>query len=239
MNVRLYWADVAPLADPARFERLAATVWPVRQEKLARLHADGPRCLSLGVALLLRHALLDAGLWSEALEETEKGQPFFSDLPAFHFSLSHSGARVLCAAADGDVGCDLERPRPFSLSLAGRFFHPTESAYLAALPEDRRQDAFFRLWTGKESFMKAVGQGFALPMSDFALAPEGDRAAVSQQFDGRTYRVRYVPMDDYLCAVCAADSLDALRLIAVDFSQAQPRSGTLPPTADTGADFSR
>ena len=217
MSTKLYWASVSPLCDQARFDRLAASVWPARQEKLQKLRFDGARRLSLGVALLLQKALLDAGLWSDALVEGTHGKLFFADLPDFHFSFSHSGERVLCAVSDADIGCDLERLHSFDLHVAERFFHPTEAAYLVSLPEEQRTEAFFRLWTGKESFMKATGLGFALPMKDFAIVPDGDRATVAQSYDDRDYCLRYVALDDYICALCTVGAYNDCTLIPVDF----------------------
>jgi 4'-phosphopantetheinyl transferase len=41
------------------------------------------------------------------------------------------------------------------------------------LPEDQQTAAFFRCWSRKEAFIKAVGEGLSYPLSAFevALAP--------------------------------------------------------------------
>jgi 4'-phosphopantetheinyl transferase len=93
------------------------------------------------------------------------------------FNLSHSGERALLALALAqEVGVDLEQHRPIALvDLARRFFGAGEVAALEALPEADREPAFFRCWTRKEAFIKAVGDGFSFPLDGFevSVADEG------------------------------------------------------------------
>ena len=66
--------------------------------------------------------------------------------------------------ADGaEIGVDIERLRPLSDmdALAERVFSAAERAALAAVPPDRRVEAFFAGWTRKEAYIKARGEGIA------------------------------------------------------------------------------
>ncbi|TNF31586.1 MAG: 4'-phosphopantetheinyl transferase superfamily protein [Deltaproteobacteria bacterium] len=89
---------------------------------------------------------------------------------------------VTVALATGrDVGVDVEDAarRGRTVELADRFFAPSEVAALRALPEGAAQrDRFFRLWTLKESYIKARGQGLAIPLSGFAFALDGAGSAI-------------------------------------------------------------
>lgn len=100
------------------------------------------------------------------LQRTSRGRPHL--LPPHardDISWSHSGQGLLVAhARDAVVGIDLEyeRPRKHVLALAGRYFHPAETAWLAAHVEEAiRQTAFIRLWCAKEAVLKAHGHGLA------------------------------------------------------------------------------
>jgi 4'-phosphopantetheinyl transferase len=81
-----------------------------------------------------------------------------------HFNVSHShGLGLFAVSRRCEVGVDLERVRHFSdeLGLADRFFSPREAAALRAVAPERRLETFFHLWTRKEAYLKAHGQGIA------------------------------------------------------------------------------
>ncbi len=86
------------------------------------------------------------------------------------FNLSHTAGMVTSAVTRlGEVGVDVETVRPREhLKLAHRYFAPVEISLLESLsPEDQVQ-AFFRLWTLKEAYVKACGQGLAMDLASFA-----------------------------------------------------------------------
>jgi 4'-phosphopantetheinyl transferase len=99
-----------------------------------------------------------------------------------HFNLSHSGALVaLAVARQPEVGVDVERlSRHADLDgIAESVFTPSEQAALATVPEPERHRRFFRLWTLKEAYSKAMGMGLALDFKSFGVVPEaGDRAVL-------------------------------------------------------------
>ncbi len=99
---------------------------------------------------------------------------------AFNVSHSHHLALYVIAQSDHSVGIDVElmRSLPQALSLARRFFQEQEVAYLVSLPPTRQEAMFFRLWTAKEAYLKATGEGLSgLPNIELALNQK------SQQFD--------------------------------------------------------
>ena len=79
--------------------------------------------------------------------------------PRIHFSLSHSGGAVCCAVAlDCQLGLDIELPRRRKyVEIAEACFAPVETEQLTELPVDEQVAAFYRLWTLKESLLKAKG----------------------------------------------------------------------------------
>ena len=98
------------------------------------------------------------------------------------FNLSHKPGCVACLVGYGrELGVDVEDVsvrRPQLLHLASRFFSRAEAAGLEETPEERRLDRFYELWTLKESYIKARGQGLSLGLSRFAFVVDGDSAAV-------------------------------------------------------------
>jgi 4'-phosphopantetheinyl transferase len=88
------------------------------------------------------------------------------------FNLSHSTDRVLIAVAlDSEVGVDLECIRPHSgcADIAQRFFSAAELDQLDACPSELYVEAFLNCWTMKEAYVKACGEGLAIPLNSFSV----------------------------------------------------------------------
>lgn len=89
------------------------------------------------------------------------------------FNLAHSQGYALYALTDGrEVGVDIEylRPLPDAEQIAEHYFSLQERAVLRSLPTDQKQEAFFHCWTRKEAYLKALGDGLARPLDQFAVS---------------------------------------------------------------------
>jgi 4'-phosphopantetheinyl transferase len=69
------------------------------------------------------------------------------------------------------VGIDTEsRDREHKQAdMAQTVLAPSELALLTAYPFDRQPEIFLRLWTLREAYVKATGQGISFPREDFAF----------------------------------------------------------------------
>ncbi len=162
--------DTPPVAL-ARLESLLAPDELARADRFRFEHLRRRHIVSWGLLRLILARV--TGIAPEALRFThnEKGKPRLAD-PGPSFNLSHSGPYLLVGwAREGRVGVDLEVERALSdlEALAERTFAPEESSALLALPPEERVSAFFRIWTRKEAFVKAVGGGLTVPLKSFAV----------------------------------------------------------------------
>jgi 4'-phosphopantetheinyl transferase len=61
--------------------------------------------------------------------------------------------------------------------LAQRLFTSGEQALVQAAPADRKEPVFYRCWTRKEAYIKAIGKGLSIPLDSFdsssALGAQG------------------------------------------------------------------
>lgn len=90
-----------------------------------------------------------------------------------HFNLSHSGDIALVAIAKGSqVGVDVDRIGRTTAweAIARRSFSAVELTALFALPEIRQEAAFYRTWTQKEAYTKAIGDGYSYGFRNFSVA---------------------------------------------------------------------
>jgi 4'-phosphopantetheinyl transferase len=141
----------------------------------------------------------------------ERGKPFLPDYPRLGFNLSHSVDHAAVVLTDGlRVGVDIEDAshlRRFE-DLAGRFFAPEEQAWLRAGPVDRWGDRFYRIWTNKEAYVKALGIGFGLSPQRYALCLDdlcAARLLYSAAPDASTDRWRFETHDvggGFLASTC-------------------------------------
>jgi 4'-phosphopantetheinyl transferase len=103
------------------------------------------------------------------------------------FNLSHSGGWALYALARRRaVGVDIEAVRPMADAerVAERFFSLCEREDLRRLPKADRTEGFFRCWTRKEAYIKAIGHGLSMPLDKFDVSLEpGDAARLIRVVD--------------------------------------------------------
>lgn len=120
---------------------------------------------------LLLADYVDAAPAELVFEYGENNKPSLAG-PGPQFNLSHSGALALYAVcADVEVGIDVEL---YNRAFAGEripehFFSPDEVLALRALPEDLQARGFLELWTRKEAFIKARGDGLSLALDSFSV----------------------------------------------------------------------
>ena len=141
-----------------------------------------------------------------------QGKPRLAGGPALEFNISHSEDRALLAVASGRcVGVDIERidASRATEDIARRFFSPEEIAALDGIPRRDRTRAFFRCWTRKEAYLKALGDGLSLPLDGFAVSvdrPASPRLLRSDRGPAEVSRWRFAdprPIPGYAAALAA------------------------------------
>lgn len=207
MNTIYAYADVSSLEDEDLFAGYFEMMPAKRQEKINRFKYDKDKRLSLGAGILLRKLLLEAGAVDSQMQKVDyndKGKPFFPDCPEYKFNLSHSGTKVVCAVSDYELGCDVEAIQCADMRLAKRFFSQAENEELekCCYQEDRDR-LFYRMWTLKESFLKAVGSGLSIELSSFSILFKNDGITIAQSVDQCCYLFKEFDLDpDYCFSLC-------------------------------------
>ncbi len=99
-------------------------------------------------------------------EKAAHGKPFLAD-GSCHFNLTHSENLAALAVSPFELGLDVEdRTRRVEyLALGRRFFAAPETAELERADDPRR--FFFEVWTAKEAYIKALGDGLSHPLDQF------------------------------------------------------------------------
>lgn len=196
---RVYAACVDAFDDESLFSKCFNLMDADRQRKTLEKKFPKDKKLSLGVGMLLYMAARE--MMSENSIDADFERGVVGD---FHFNLSHSGNMALCIISDHEVGCDIELRRENCLDIADRFFFNEEKELIDAQDgEEKKLEMFFRLWTLKESFMKATRLGFKLPLDEFCVLPSDGGVTIKQSVNDDDYTLHeYMDFEGYACAIC-------------------------------------
>lgn len=151
------------------------------------------------------------------------GRPYIRGMDQIDISLSHTEDLIAVGVSrTGRIGVDAEpagRLMSFDL-LRDRICIPAESTELERMPPERQNAELLRLWTLKEAYSKALGQGlrlgfteFGFSLADGGLLGPGGNPAGGGTWSFATYRVlgRYL-----LSTACHDTGLDPARDTAAD-----------------------
>ena len=107
------------------------------------------------------------------------------------FNLSHSeGMTLIATAMNRDLGVDVEYAEPDFpvLEVAQRFFTRREAELVASSKGTERSEAFFRIWTRREAYMKATGAGLGSPSASVPFFGGGTSSETVHNFkNGREW----------------------------------------------------
>jgi 4'-phosphopantetheinyl transferase len=108
------------------------------------------------------------------------GKPKITSSAGIQFNLAHSHSMAVVAITSHcPIGVDLEhiRPMPDMRDVAKHFLCAAEAAELMSLLPSERERAFFRCWTRKEAYLKALGDGLSAPLDGCRVTVQPNQPA--------------------------------------------------------------
>ncbi len=121
-----------------------------------------------------------------AFQYSKYDKPGLGEGQELEFNLSHTEGMAIFGFTRGHrIGVDIERRRSDFRAdeIAERFFSPFERAALREVRGDRRHESFFRIWTRKEAYIKALGEGLSHPLHQFDVSLDDTAALVATRPD--------------------------------------------------------
>lgn len=168
-QMKVYIADVEALADPLKYRAAYQQASEARKSKVDRFRFETDKRLSLGAGILLQQALERENISDWVIDVMPGGKPYLKNTREWFFNLSHSGTKVLCVLAREPVGCDIEKTEKAPLELVQGVLSRQEQNQLVCLEGDTQRDYFYKLWTGKESYLKLTGEGLSHRLNDITI----------------------------------------------------------------------
>jgi 4'-phosphopantetheinyl transferase len=217
-EVHVWHSLVDPLSpEIPRFQELLSRD---EKERARRFHFEknrGEYVLSRGTLRILLASYLGVPPTELCFRYSAHGKPSLSApvrAATLSFNVSHTdGIAVYALAWNRRIGIDVERARKNfdAEQIAERFFSETERLALRQLPQEHRHEAFFRCWTRKEAYIKAIGQGLSHPLHQFdvSLAPNETAALLSTRPDAaeaKRWLLREIPLPANYIAALAVEA---------------------------------
>jgi 4'-phosphopantetheinyl transferase len=154
------------------------------RERAGRFAFDRDRIDFIAAHALLRRMLsfhLEQPAKQWRFVTGEFGKPRIAEqfrLPDIDFNLAHTRGLVAAAlVARGKIGVDVENidATKADFQVAQNYFASPEIEILRTVPASERAVCFFKFWTLKEAYLKAIGTGLGTPLDSFAftLVPTG------------------------------------------------------------------
>jgi phosphopantetheine--protein transferase-like protein len=138
---------------------------------------------------------------------SQLGKPTLKNHPDISFSVSHSGSYAAAAIIEshesGSIGLDLQETdrNESTLRISERFYTAFEQKLMNVQDKKQRTEIFYKIWTGKEAFLKMTGEGILRDLTSFSVDP--DNMKIITDKDCENISLTYPPAPEgYIICVC-------------------------------------
>jgi 4'-phosphopantetheinyl transferase len=210
----------------AQLDRMAQTLSPDEHQRAERFRFAQHKqrfIASRGVLRLILSRYLAIAPEQVQFCYAAQGKPALAsnDQQWLQFNLSHSGEMAVYAISQQQVGIDLEQLRDIEATpIAQRFFSTNEYAAMQALSPEQQAIAFFQLWTCKEAYLKATGDGLAALQQIEIVATPSDlntllNYQVTLQLSSDWFLMPFKPDANYVAALAVAGRVEQFNYVVV------------------------
>ena len=212
--IDIYYCEISEELTGSQWEDFFSILPPDQKERNNRFKKWEDRHSHLFGRLLLQKGLVNKGYAENILssiQTTGFDKPYINE--AIDFSISHSKNYVICAISEkASLGIDIEKKdSAIDITQIAEFLSPFEKHYIDH--SINQIAAFYRIWTRKESLIKANGKGFSLQLNQINCLPSkvsiemktwyirdvnfSEEYAVSISTSVQNPEINYLPFDFY------------------------------------------
>jgi 4'-phosphopantetheinyl transferase len=159
-----------------------------------KAHIAGEQLLAYGLfiekGIIYKNELVIYNQW---------GKPSLKNYPNIQYNISHCQNCIACVICDTHaVGIDVEKVRMLNSYAAKRVCSTEELQRIYSGDDPNRE--FFRYWTLKESYIKAIGMGLSFPMRNVNFEIQSDGSIHSSFAECSFFLLEDIK--DFITAVC-------------------------------------
>lgn len=173
------------------------------------------KLLHLSSRILLNYLLMEININDPTYSVNEYGKPYLNNHSNIHFNISHSEEYVFCAVSESPIGVDIECLHDVDLDIAKNYFHNDEYQYI--INSSEKNEAFFKIWVLKESYLKMKGFGLNLDLDSFVVDMEEMSISI---VNDETINLKLWNIGDnenkYFLAACALETIPEIKSITYE-----------------------
>ena len=152
----------------------------------------------------------------------ENGKPYLEHSKVIEFNITHTkGLAAIAFSIDSEVGIDVENlNREINLDqVAKKVFTTSEQSLINANNQNDKKKTFFRLWTSKESYLKATGQGLRIDPRKISVDPPiGNKkhGTLKCENDLNSHHLLLIELkcpDPYIMTLCAPETSQSINTV--------------------------
>ncbi len=178
-----------PLHGAHPTQSLRGSLTPDELDRASRFRFDKHRnqyVLARGTLRSLLAGYLGIPAKAISFQYSKFDKPSLAQAHDLGFNLSHTEGMAIFGFTRGRrIGVDIEHLRSDFRAdeIAERFFSLAEREALRKIPEPRRHESFFRIWTRKEAYIKALGEGLSHPLHQFDVSLDNTASLLATRPD--------------------------------------------------------
>lgn len=220
-SMKIYVTKIKEVSEEI-LEELTRFISKEKKSKLQKLKHREDKLRSLIGEILVRYIIAEniSIKSSDMIFATNiYGKPFLRDYSDFHFNISHSGDYVLCAIDSKPIGIDIEKVVPIEYeTIAPNFLTVKEISYIKREDFKNQINKFYEIWTIKESYVKAYGQGLNMCFKDFSVDYNNQEQATvirEEQYD--ECNIKSLNLEaGYKVAICSFNPISFKHVTFID-----------------------
>jgi 4'-phosphopantetheinyl transferase len=138
------------------------------------------------------------------IKKSKFGKPYLYGFKCFNFNISHSGDLIVCVTDNKPIGIDIEEIKPINYEcIAKNFFTISEFNYILNDDSEASLSKFYKIWTLKESYIKADGRGLSIPLTSFSIEVSNSVNLVLNNRKNRYNLKSFDMFPNYKLAICS------------------------------------
>ncbi|RAS75954.1 4'-phosphopantetheinyl transferase family protein [Priestia endophytica] len=181
------------------------------RQKISKFVNEKDKIRSFLSHLFLRY-LISCELCCELVDIKFKygkyGKPYIDSEKALAFNISHSGKFIAIAIGSEEIGVDIQECINLDYKeLSSSFFTQQEYEYITC--QSNMRGKFFKIWTLKESYLKATGRGVYSPLNSICFSSINNEIKPYFEGNNKTYYFHSEFInDDYCMSVCSTKPVE-------------------------------